>query len=133
MDKKLWSKSLWDTFHYIALGFPIKPSNQDKSNYKHFYEDLYKVIPCQECMEHYKKNLEQNPIESYLENRDKLFEWTVIFHNNVNKFTNNKQISVDEAKKIYLKEKICFPKIYIFILLFIIFVLFLIYYKLKKI
>jgi hypothetical protein len=126
MNKKLWSKSLWDTFHYIALGYPMNPSNQDKINYKMFYENLYKVIPCQECTEHYKKNFEQNPIDNYLENKDKLFEWTVNFHNNVNKFTNGKQISVEIAKNIYLKEKYCFPKIYffyIFLLIILIFVL----------
>lgn len=106
MDKSVWSDSFWKTFHYIALGYPENPSPQDKLNYKTFYENFGKVLPCKECSIHYKNNFETNDIDSYLENSDKLFEWTVIFHNHVNKFTNSKILSIDDAKLMYPKNKI---------------------------
>jgi hypothetical protein len=103
MDKSIWSDSIWKTFHYVALGLPQNPSPQDKLNYKNFYENLGKVLPCNDCATHYQKNFANIPIDEYLDNPDKLFEWTVKFHNYVNQFTKHPIISVDDAKKLYLK------------------------------
>ena len=40
-------------------------------------------------------------IDNYLESREKLFEWTVIIHNEVNKLLGKEIWSVDKALKHY--------------------------------
>lgn len=99
MEKKIWGNAMWNTMHCVALGYPNNPSFQDKVNYKNYYQSLYKIIPCQECSVHYKKNFENNPIDPYLTSRDKLFEWTVLMHNIVNKMLKKKVFSKSEAMK----------------------------------
>ena len=66
--------------------------------------NISNVIPCEECSEHLKKTLKEMPdIEEYLDTREKLFEWTIILHNKVNKMLGHgEQWSVKKAKKFYL-------------------------------
>ena len=87
--------------HFIALGYPNNPSNADKNNYKNFYENLVNVIPCADCAEHLKENLKSIPIDTFLNTREKLFEWTVLLHNQVNKLLNRREWSIQEAHALY--------------------------------
>ena len=106
MDKEAWGKPTWQALHYIALGFPKNPSTQDKVNYQMFYENFYKVIPCTECSQHYKDNLKTMPVEKYLVDNEKLFEWTVNMHNIVNKILGKHELTLTEAKVNYIEKKI---------------------------
>ena len=99
--KELWGPHLWYSIHFIALGFPNDASSIDKKNYKNFYISLPNVIPCEECSKHLINSLNQFPIDNFLLNKDKLFEWTVIIHNEVNKLLNKEIWSVDRAKLFY--------------------------------
>jgi hypothetical protein len=124
MDKKLWTNHFWATFHYIALGYPDNPSPQDKLNYKNFFEYFGIVLPCNDCVTHYKEFFKNKPIDNYLDSPNNLFEWTVIFHNNVNKFTNHKQFTVEETKKYYLnRSNFNYNKILLLILFSFIFLI----------
>ena len=82
-----WGKHMWYTIHYVALGYPENPTHEDVNTYYSFYRDLYKVIPCPNCREHYKENFGKLDINRYLISRKSLFEWTVQF---VNLWTHNR-------------------------------------------
>ncbi len=101
IDKNIWGSHLWYSIHFIALGYPKNPSNADKTNYKNFYENLVNVIPCADCAEHLKENLKSIPIDNFLNTREKLFEWTVLLHNQVNKLLNRREWSIQEAHALY--------------------------------
>jgi len=129
VNKENWGPHLWYSMHFIALGFPNESSSIDKKNYKNFYINLPNIIPCEECSKHLIKNLNEYPIDNYLDSRQRLFEWTVIIHNEVNKMLGKRVWSLDKATKHYqnlnlkLEEsKNCFNKAYyiIIILLFVI-------------
>lgn len=85
ISKTVWGKYYWSVFHIASLGYPEKPLISDKEAYKQFYISFGDVIPCQKCSKNYKRHLTELPIESYLENKRKLFEWTVMIHNIVNR------------------------------------------------
>lgn len=131
-NRETWGPHMWYTIHFIALGYPIDASSIDKKNYKNFYINLPNIIPCDECAKHLVNNLNNFSIDNYLESRDKLFEWTVILHNQVNKMLGKKEWNLDIAKKYYLNFNIkleetnkCFNKSYIIIIILLTIILYL--------
>jgi hypothetical protein len=131
-NRETWGPHMWYTIHFIALGYPIDASSIDKKNYKNFYINLPNIIPCDECAKHLVNNLNNFSIDNYLESRDKLFEWTIILHNQVNKMLGKKEWNLDIAKKYYLNFNIkleetnkCFNKSYIIIIILLTIILYL--------
>lgn len=103
MTKPLaWGPSMWKTIHYIALAYPEKPTQEEKQDYKNFFLNLYKVIPCYGCAVNYQKNMEILPIDNHLDNNLTLFKWTFLMHNMVNVETGKPEIAFDDAIDIYL-------------------------------
>jgi hypothetical protein len=37
MSKVKWGKHVWKALHYIAMGYPDNPTDQQKKDYKKFY------------------------------------------------------------------------------------------------
>jgi len=101
MDPATWGPHLWIGIHYIALGYPAAPSTTDKMNYKYFFENLDKVLPCGKCADHYKENLKHTPIDKYLDSPTKLFEWTVAMHNAVNMLLGKSTMTLQDAIAAY--------------------------------
>lgn len=105
MDPTIWGKHMWSTIHFIALGFPQKPSEAQKSNFKTFFENLYNVLPCNTCSEHLQNTI-KNDLPLYannLSNNTELFKWTVELHNIVNKRLKKPLMSFKEAENMYYK------------------------------
>ena len=102
MKPDIWGKHFWYTIHFIALDYPEKPNNEDKRDFQTFFENLHKVIPCYKCSVNYVKHLKERPLEkSDLENNETLFKWTVDIHNIVNRELKKRQVSYDDAWRIY--------------------------------
>lgn len=97
MEPRIWGKYIWTSIHMIALGYPDKPTQEDKFNYQQFYMNLWKVIPCYKCAINYKKHLEELPIDEHLNDNMSLFKWTVDFHNIVNKEIGKQQWTFEET------------------------------------
>jgi hypothetical protein len=97
MEPKIWGKYIWTSIHIIALGYPDKPTPDDKQNYKQFYTNLWKVIPCIKCANNYQKHLDELPLDEQLSNNTTLFKWTVDLHNIVNKELGKRQWTHEEA------------------------------------
>lgn len=85
----------------IALGYPESPSPIDKSTYKAYYDELWKVLPCGKCSVNYRRHLEELPIEGFLGSKMELFEWTVRLHNIVNRELRKPEYSVQQALGMY--------------------------------
>ena len=121
MDPDVWGPPLWRSIHFIALNY--NPKNH--VYYQQFFENLWALLPCSVCSEHYRKNYHDIPID--FTNRHKLFAWTVKMHNRVNKMNGKPEYSYEEAIKIYERPKT--NKIrYIYILVIIIIVMIALYY-----
>lgn len=101
----IWGKHLWYSIHFIALDYPEQPSTNDRENYRTFFENLWKVIPCYKCSRNYQDHLRHLPLVSdrgdYLASRDTLFAWTVELHNMVNRMLGKPEMGLDNARLMY--------------------------------
>ena len=103
MQPQIWGSYLWKSIHFIALGYPDNPKEDDVRNYHTFYSNLWKVIPCVKCATNYKRHLEELPLDAHLISKKKLFEWTINMHNIVNKELGKPIMSKEAAYKLYTK------------------------------
>ena len=61
------------------------------------------MLPCEICKVHATHYIDdiKKQLDIICSGRDSLFKWSVDFHNSVNKRNNKKEISYEEAYKIY--------------------------------
>lgn len=98
LGPNIWGPHLWKALHMITMGYPNEPSEEDKKNYKSFFENLYLVIPCSICATNYKKHLIEIPLsDDALKSKESLAKWVIDIHNLVNKETGKKILTHDEA------------------------------------
>lgn len=139
MQPEIWGPYLWRSIHYIAIGYPDKPTSEEVQNYYIFFNNLWKIIPCYKCSINYKRHLDELPIDDFLISKMKLFEWTVSLHNIVNKELGKKQMSFEEAKlyisnnQIYLQKTNYFHYsiLLLIIIILLAYILYISYYKKK--
>lgn len=99
----IWGPKLWMSIHFIALAYPISPTDEHKKNYKTFYETLQYVLPCSLCANNYKEHLKIKPLnDSVLKDKESLVKWTIDMHNLVNKDNNKEVLSYDKAIDLIL-------------------------------
>lgn len=111
MLPSLWGPHLWKSIHFIAIGYPESPTEEQKLAYKEFFLNLWKVIPCLKCSVNYRKHLDElPPIDEFLRSRHDLFKWTVGLHNVVNMELGKQQISLDQAYTMYTNININIPQ-----------------------
>jgi len=101
MNQNIWGPPFWLSLHTISFNYPLKPTEQDKINYKNFYTSFQNVIPCSICKKNYIRHLKEHPIDNYLSSRRKLSEWVIDMHNMVNGETGKKILSYDVVIKKY--------------------------------
>lgn len=100
----IWGRPMWKSIHHIALFYPDAPDATIRKEYRTFFMNLGPVLPCYVCSQNYARHMTEIPIDDYLSSRDRLFEWTVLLHNIVNKETGKRQISLEEARRIYTND-----------------------------
>jgi hypothetical protein len=101
----IWGPKLWKSIHFIALAYPVNPTDDQKKNYKLFFESLSNVIPCSICANNYKDHLKELPLnEAVLKDRETLVKWTIDVHNLVNKETNKEILSHDKAIELIIRD-----------------------------
>ena len=106
VEPNVWGPPFWRTIHYVALGYPDKPTEADVLSYKMFFVSLGAVIPCQTCATNYARHLRDLPVEGFLTgNSGRLFEWTVHMHNMVNEETGKPHMEVSRALHLFSSGK----------------------------
>ena len=132
----VWGPSGWKFMHYISFGYPENPTNEDKINYKNFYNNLQHILPCEKSSINYNKNITEHPIDNHLTDRDSLVKWVIDIHNQVNKESNKKQLDYQTAIDIHLYENYSHSILYycsrIFVVIIIILMIYIIYQKYKN-
>jgi hypothetical protein len=136
MKNSQWGPAAWLFLHSVSFQYPETPNDQEKNNYKIFFESLQNILPCPNCREHYQKNLKENPMN--LESRESLIKWVIDLHNLVNQKNSKKEYSYDEVKDLYqskynysIKENESVESNMKFVLILILMIL-IIFYFLKK-
>ena len=103
MDTTVWGPATWLFIHSAALAY----SPSSKEAYKAFFMNLGDVLPCPNCRAHYKSLLNEKELDAALESPVSLFEYTVDFHNAVNRSLEKPEYSYmqafEELKKKYTR------------------------------
>lgn len=100
IDPTIFGPGTWTVSHVLSL---VCDENSRKQDYKFFALYAYRMIhalPCGECRKHAVIYLDKNPIPSS-KIQGSLFEWTVTFHNTVNKRLKKSIMSLAEARDLY--------------------------------
>jgi hypothetical protein len=103
MEPNIWGKHAWIFLHSVSMNYPDNPSNQDRKNYKDFFENLKYVLPCEVCKKHFTQHIYHNPIEPALHSKRKLVEWVIEVHNQVNITLNKPTMTYDQVIDLYKK------------------------------
>jgi hypothetical protein len=100
LKPEIWGKDGWKFLHYVSLGYPENPTNTQKEQYKNFYYSIKNVLPCHKCAQHYAENIQNFPLtDNILSDKNKLINWVIDVHNEVNKITNKPILNYDEARQ----------------------------------
>ena len=129
----IWGPHGWKFMHYVSLGYPSNPSEEDKKNYKTFYTSLQHILPCAKCANNYSHNLIKYPIDNHLSSRDTLVRWVIDIHNQVNNETGKKEYTYEEALSLYTDgdDTKVFGD-YLFKIIVLVIILYFLYQVLKK-
>lgn len=107
---QVWGEDAWRFMHVVALGFPEKPTDKDRADYKNFFYSLTRVLPCVRCRDGYDDIFRRIPINT--ESTDALFQWTVDVHNAVNRKLGHDVMDARWIRNVYVfreheKEREC--------------------------
>lgn len=81
-DPKVFGPLIWDNFHNLARNVT---TNDQVDVYISYVNDTIDIIPCDECLFHAKAYLKSNPPDSYRYISYGMYQWSVDFHNTVNR------------------------------------------------
>lgn len=84
LNTKCWGPPLWVSLHSITFGYPVKPTEKHKRNYKQFIVGLKNVLPCKYCRDSYTNFLKEINIDNYLDSRKTLTKFMYLIHEKVN-------------------------------------------------
>lgn len=97
MQTDSWGEHAWETFNHVAFGSPEHLDNDDKINYKSFYNGFRCVAPCSLCKKAYGDMIKYINIDDYLDGRDGLCYWAFVVHNLVNRKLNKQLMTLDKV------------------------------------
>ncbi len=102
----MWGESQWEFMHMVALSYPPKPTASNKRTYKSYFINLGKVLPCDVCRKNFNNHMTKTlRIDAYLSNPNRLFKWTIMLRNAVQKQNGQKKrYKVGQVRNSLLKE-----------------------------
>jgi len=83
----LWGPPIWDGGFFIAFGYSLNPTDEEKQRYMNHFENLGYILPCRFCRESYQEFLKTTNTLSLknMESRHTLINWLFEMKNTVNK------------------------------------------------
>lgn len=96
-----WSRATWKVIHYLAKNYPKKYDYEKAISYKAFIVCLQSLLPCGNCRNHLRKNLEDHPIDGYFYSNETLYRWSYLLHEEVNRQTKKRIHSHEETWPLY--------------------------------
>ena len=104
----IWGPHGWKFLHYVSLGYPEHPTEEDKINYKNFFISIKNILPCIICSNHYAENYDKIPLtDAILSDKTSLVRWVIDIHNVVNKSKNKRIVPYDEALALINTDTVC--------------------------
>lgn len=131
----VWGRHVWKALHYISLGYPDKPTKEEKEHYKNFFTLLKYTLPCNLCRIHYNDNLLEYPLtDDVLKNKNNLVKWVIDLHNIVNKKKGYPVLTYEQAlENINSYDTIHTNNLYFYLLIILIIILIILFLNKKLI
>ena len=87
----VWGPALWHYLHTMSFNYPVKPTAENKKQYRDFIINLEHVLPCKYCRINLKTNFKQMPLKiSDMKNRETFSKYVYELHELVNKLLHKK-------------------------------------------
>ncbi len=100
IDPKVFGPGTWTVTHILGL---VSDEGGRKNDYRFFSLYVYRMVhalPCAKCRRHAVRYLNKHPTPT-AESFASMFEWSVEFHNVVNKKLGKPILTVDQCRQIY--------------------------------
>jgi len=87
----VWGPAQWHMLHTISFNYPVKPTEEQKKEYRNYVLSLQNVLPCGACRKNLKTNLRHLPLKiSDMKSRDTFSRYIYELHELVNKMLKKK-------------------------------------------
>jgi hypothetical protein len=87
----VWGPAFWHALHTISFNYPVKPTVEDKKNYRDYVLSLQNVLPCGACRKNLRMNFKHLPLKmSHMGSRDSFSRYIYDLHELVNKMLKKK-------------------------------------------
>ncbi len=97
----LWGPNIWFMLHLFAYSF--QPSKANIDAFKAFLVNLPALLPCYECARDFKAILNKYDIDAYMTDQERLWELSVMLHNDVNVKLGKPVYGIMQAKSEFVK------------------------------
>jgi hypothetical protein len=82
----VWGPGMWHFLHTMSFNYPIKPTHEQKEEYRNFIISLQDVLPCKYCRQNLHKNFKTFPLRMcHMASRDTFSRYVYRLHEIVNK------------------------------------------------
>lgn len=94
---------IWSSLHIVSFNYPVKPTDDDKKNYKDWLFSWQYVLPCIYCRQNFLKNVEKTGFnDKVMDNRETFSRFIYDLHNCVNDMLGKDiKISYNEVRSRY--------------------------------
>jgi hypothetical protein len=105
INSDIWGPKGWFFLDTIILGYPDKPTVDEKTAFMNFLASLKVVLPCEKCRIHFTEYIKKNPLNDIiLSSKKKLVEWILECHNNVRRLQKKQTLTLDDFYNYYSKQ-----------------------------
>ena len=103
MVTAIWGPSFWHSLHTMSFNYPVKPTCEEKKNYRNFILNLQNVLPCKYCRINLVNNFKSLPLRYCdMKNRDTFSRYIYDLHELVNKMLKKKSgLTYDAVRERY--------------------------------
>ena len=103
MITSIWGPPAWHFIHTVSFNYPVKPTCEDRKNYRNFVANLENVLPCGKCRKNLRKNFRKLPLlPKDLESRATFSLYIYKLHELINTMLDKKSgLSYDNVRERY--------------------------------
>jgi FAD-linked sulfhydryl oxidase len=101
MDPTVWGAPAWTLLFSIAFNYPNNPSKKEIHDHKKFFKNLRNILPCYNCRDNFRINLDKYPVADALTSKKKLIKWLIKIQNEIRVDNGQKALKSEEIVKYY--------------------------------
>lgn len=100
IEPRIWGPHLWAALHLICEAAPAQLTGEQRGHYAAFFQHLAHVLPCGKCSTHLQTILSTSrPLGTSITTRERLVDWCIGLHNDVNADLGAPAMPVEEARR----------------------------------